>query len=172
MNFISFSNLSKEKLQSLLDQSKTRAEVLEKIGHNPQSGGSYRTLKKYIEMYDIDLTKFDKNHKQYMNNNVKNLSVKKQKTIDDLKCGTIMHNRALRRIILENNLLSYCCALCGQSDIHNGLPLTLQLDHIDGDNKNNNIDNLRFLCPNCHTQTPTYGKKNPHTKKKKELEKN
>jgi hypothetical protein len=37
--------------------------------------------------------------------------------------------------------------------------LVLQLDHIDGDRSNNTIDNLRLLCPNCHTQTPTFGAK-------------
>lgn len=166
-----FSELSKEQLQILLNESKTKAEVLEKLGHDPKSGGSYRTLKKYIEIHAIDLTYFDKNHSEYMNSNIKTLSRKQIRTINDLKYGEIIHNRALRRILLENELLPYCCALCGQTDTHNGLPLTLQLDHKDGDNKNNVIDNLRFLCPNCHTQTPTYGRKNPHIKKKKEQEK-
>ena len=38
-----------------------------------------------------------------------------------------------------------------------GAKLTFQLDHIDGDNKNDVRENLRFLCPNCHSQTPTWG---------------
>jgi len=50
------------------------------------------------------------------------------------------------------------CAICGISDWL-GAPLSLQLDHIDGNNKNNRRDNLRCLCPNCHTQTPTWGSK-------------
>ena len=37
--------------------------------------------------------------------------------------------------------------------------ITLQLDHIDGDPANNMIENLRILCPNCHTQTETFGSK-------------
>lgn len=52
------------------------------------------------------------------------------------------------------------CCLCDQEPFHNGLPLSLQLDHIDGDPHNNRWDNLRLLCPNCHTQTDTYGFKN------------
>jgi hypothetical protein len=47
------------------------------------------------------------------------------------------------------------CEICGQNDKHNNIPLVLQLDHIDGNNKNNQVDNLRILCPNCHTQQPT-----------------
>lgn len=48
------------------------------------------------------------------------------------------------------------CQECGQPPIHNGKPLCLQVDHIDGDPDHNLPANLRLLCPNCHTQTPTY----------------
>ena len=40
--------------------------------------------------------------------------------------------------------------------IWNDKKLSLQLDHINGDNSDNRLENLRFLCPNCHTQTETY----------------
>lgn len=48
------------------------------------------------------------------------------------------------------------CALCGQGPEWNGFPLTLQLDHINGINNDHRVENLRILCPNCHTQTETY----------------
>lgn len=60
-------------------------------------------------------------------------------------------NEKRRRILEEQN--NNC--LCG---IHNwnDKNLVLELDHIDGDKKNNKRENLRMLCPNCHSQTPTF----------------
>lgn len=47
------------------------------------------------------------------------------------------------------------CEKCGNSDWL-GVPITLELEHVDGDTKNNAKDNLQLLCPNCHSQTPTW----------------
>lgn len=56
------------------------------------------------------------------------------------------------------------CMWCGIPDIWNGKPLKFDLDHIDGDHTNNDRGNLRLLCPNCHSQTPTYKKNNSDRK--------
>jgi len=52
-------------------------------------------------------------------------------------------------------LVEYKCVICGMSS-HNGEPLTLQLDHINGVHTDCRFENLRLLCPNCHSQTPTF----------------
>jgi len=76
----------------------------------------------------------------------------------------------LKQLLLEIGR-RYVCAECGQEPVHNGKPLTLPVDHIDGDNTNQLPENLRFLCPNCHAQTPTYGWKNRKTHGRKKCEK-
>ncbi len=61
----------------------------------------------------------------------------------------------LRRALIESGI-PYHCSECSQLPIWNGKDLTLQVDHRDGDCLNNQASNLRFLCPNCHTQTDTF----------------
>ena len=60
------------------------------------------------------------------------------------------------RRLVEDNLLEYKCSSCGITDMWNNKKLSLQLDHINGINNDNRLNNLRFLCPNCHSQTETY----------------
>jgi hypothetical protein len=65
----------------------------------------------------------------------------------------------IRRKVFESDLLEYRCDECGIESWH-GKQLTLHLDHINGKNNDHRIENLRWLCPNCHSLTPTYCGKN------------
>lgn len=73
--------------------------------------------------------------------------------------STFPRHRLKERLIKENKI-PYACQECGNIGEHNGKPLVLQLDHTNGINNDNRIENLRFLCPNCHTQQDTYAAKN------------
>ena len=65
----------------------------------------------------------------------------------------------LKARLLKSGLVPYRCG-CGITDMWNGSPIVLELDHINGVNNDNRIENLRFLCPNCHSQQPTNSAKN------------
>lgn len=66
----------------------------------------------------------------------------------------------VRRYILTYNLIEYKCVFCGNQGEWLGKEIPLELDHINGINNDHRIENLRWLCPNCHSITPTYCRKN------------
>ena len=68
------------------------------------------------------------------------------------------HN--LKRRILEQKLIEYRCACCGIEPVWNGKPMPLILDHVNGVNNDNRLENLRFVCSNCDSQLDTYKSKN------------
>lgn len=103
------------------------------------------------------------------------LAFEQKKYIEDWKNGLVdgsngilskQTTRYIRRYIRDK--FNDTCAECGQGNMHNGKPLTLQLEHIDGNNENNKEENLSWLCPNCHTQTKYYGSRNQGIEEKVE----
>lgn len=63
----------------------------------------------------------------------------------------------IKKFLVDNDVMKYECSVCGITE-WNGSPITLQLDHIDGNRHDNRIENLRLLCPNCHSQTETFSR--------------
>ena len=73
------------------------------------------------------------------------------------------NRRDIKRRLLRAGRLVYAGAGCGISD-RRGRPLALELDHVNGDDRDYRIENLRLLCPNCHSQTDTFRGRNIGTK--------
>ena len=73
----------------------------------------------------------------------------------------------LKKRLLQNSLLKEECYICKLPPIWNGQVLKLQIDHINGIRFDHRLENLRLLCPNCHSQTSTFAGKrnNGHPKK-------
>lgn len=68
------------------------------------------------------------------------------------------HN--IKKRVLQQKLIPCICQSCGIGETWNNKKLVLQLDHINGINNDNRIENLRFLCPNCHSQQETFSARN------------
>ena len=73
----------------------------------------------------------------------------------------------LKKRLIRDGLINVICDWCGIGPEWNGKPLSLELDHINGIANDHRIENLRLLCPNCHSQTPTYKSKNKNSTRKR-----
>lgn len=107
----------------------------------------FNTFKKYALMYDCYQTN------QAGKGISKNIGPQR-KTLSEYHS-----RRGVRERILKDGLLKYECSECNIKD-YKGKPLSFELDHINGKRDDHRLENLRFLCPNCHSQTKTFRGKN------------
>lgn len=66
----------------------------------------------------------------------------------------------LKERIIKQELIPYECSVCGMPPEWQGKPMSFVLDHINGINNDNRLENLRFVCHNCDSQLPTYKSRN------------
>lgn len=145
--------IEKEDLQKLFDKSNSLSDVIRSLGLNP-SNGNYRTLYKRIEFDQLNKNTLLKN-KKHKKSSLMELSI--EETFIE---NSTVAQTTLRKKILKYNLIEYKCVECDNVGEWNSKKLVLQLDHINGINNDNRLENLRYLCPNCHTQTETFTGKN------------
>lgn len=150
--------LSDEQFVELLKKSSTISEVLFKLGYIVKGNSwGYSQVKRRMDDLNLDYSIFKGKSAVIKTNKLNNIRK------EDILKENCKHQRiVLRRYVIKNNLIPYKCAICGCTEWQ-GKTLSLELDHINGINNDNRLENLRFLCPNCHSQTSTYGSRNQQT---------
>ena len=139
---------SKEELSQIVEQSFSLKEVIFKLGYSTTSGNC-NTVKDRIEQYEIDCSHFSLSTSP-VKRNEENVFIE----------GSTASQNTLRRWYLKGKYTPYKCSICGQKPFWNGQTLTLILDHINGKNHDDRLENLRWVCPNCNQQLDTTNGKN------------
>lgn len=144
-----------DELQRLLDSSDSLVDVLKQLGLDPRCG-NHKTLHARVKQDGLTLSRLITNRSAAITARFNGI----QKVPDELVFREGVHfcRKGIKRRLIERGF-QYICSECGVGGEYNRKPLSLQLDHINGINDDNRISNLRFLCPNCHSQTDTFGTK-------------
>lgn len=147
-----FDQYSEEEIKHIVSISVSYKDFARKIGysHSP-SGDTIKMIQKKLLNYDTSHFSVvpDKPERNEENIFIQN-STAAQVT--------------LRRWYLKGNYSEYKCSICGQEPFWNGKEMSLILDHINGTNNDDTLENLRWVCPNCNSQLETTGSRNPNRK--------
>ena len=128
---------SKEEFINAVNTSKSIASVIKKIGLIP-AGGNYMTVKTKIQEYNLDTSHFTGNGWNKGNY---------------LPLSSLKSTASLKKNIIRER--GNQCENCFNNYWFDE-PITLELEHIDGNRFNNSLINLKLLCPNCHSYTSTW----------------
>lgn len=150
------------KIIEILNECVSFKEVVERFGYSSNGSGGYTHLKNLLRKRNIEIPIY---------------YIPIEKKIGDgkpikfplseimVENSTYSSITRLKRRLVDENILEYKCAKCGNNGDWMNEKLVLQLEHKNGVNNDHRKENLEFLCPNCHSQSKTYAGRNRKTEK-------
>lgn len=151
----SISRVSDEEITAAVPNSLNWSDLLRNVGLC-ESGSSQHGIRQRVKALGLDTTHFSgHNRRAVLGHTGRSAPIS-----EFLRNPRKVNSSHLKGRLIQEGMLENRCTECGQDSTWNGKHLVMQLDHIDGDRLNNLLDNLRLLCPNCHSQTPTYRGRN------------
>lgn len=150
--------------REIVRTSRSIQEVRQRLGYK-ESGGFYKYFRQIVRDYGIDVSHFtgqlwSKGKTIADDPRIDKASSKIRWPLEKILINKTEYrgnNQVILRRLVKEGIKKYKCEKCNISEWM-GKPLTLQLEHVNGDNMDYRIENLQFLCPNCHSQTCTFSK--------------
>ena len=135
---------SAEEFKQIVNQSYSWADLGKKLGYNCNSSNLKEQLEARVKKEKLDISHFSIHGKGKIERTRENVFID----------NSTANQTTLRKFYLQENI-PYICTICGQEPFWNGKEMTLILDHINGKNHDDRLENLRWVCPNCNIQLPT-----------------
>jgi hypothetical protein len=152
------SKIHKDDLQTIVNKHNSISAILRELNISETCPYNRNLLKGRMSS-DIDITIFEQNkvNKNPFSNGVDHV-------LNDNDYFSIGDKRRagchIKTRLIKHKNWKDICSVCGLGTVWNNLPISLHVDHINGNSFDNTLENLRFICPNCHSQTETFGSKN------------
>ncbi len=143
---------SDKQLVEAVHSSRSYRNVL-KLLHLVPAGGNYEQIKRRISELDLNTAHFTG---KGWNVSGKGIGHAKLPLTELLQKDTRVQSYKLKKRLLHEGVLESVCSLCGWNEKSEDGRIPIELDHINGDRYDNRLENLRILCPNCHSLQPTH----------------
>lgn len=148
-------NLSDDDIRMAVQQHATITDILQSLGRKP-SGKNYQCIRDAVRRLSLDTSHwYPRGRKPRPNPNLIPL-------VRVMVENSTYPRRSLKRRLIAEGILKNECGSCGIPPTWNGKPLTFHLEHRNGIPNDHRLENICLLCPNCHSQTPTYCGRNIH----------
>ena len=147
---------NRDGLTEAVQKSQSVRQVIKALGLIP-AGGNYVQVNKYIVKYALDTSHFTG---QGWSKGLKIPQKPIRATRDVLTKNSDFQSYKLKKRLFEERLKEVRCEMCSWAKVSPDGRIPLELDHINGDRFDNRLQNLRILCPNCHSLQPTHRGRN------------
>ncbi len=157
-------------IEGVVQTSSTKSEALRALGLTC-SMGNYQTLERWVKKHCLSTDHFTPNVSRVDNGRSTKQSRDRLWTLEDAcVVGSLCGRGIVKRLVIKHRAIPYECR-CGITGEWRGAPITLHIEHKNGVRDDHRLENLEFLCPNCHSQTTTYAGRNkpPSNKIKKSI---
>lgn len=138
---------TRDQMIEALRSSSTVSDALRKLGLAVRPG-NYETVSRFVRMNDVDLSHMTGKScgKGGLRNSLDEVMVK----------GSTYSRGSLKKRLMKLEMIKNVCSVCGLSETWQGKSIVMVLDHINGENCDHRLENLRMLCPNCNSQQTTF----------------